>query len=387
MPGVPINDGNEVRAPRYLDLRQGKIVGGKSVPYDNPAEILASVPVTRKVEGLPFYVKGTNGTETWRLEKDAFGNWVTVKDDSQQGTVLIHRGEWNAATAYVKDDVVSYIGSSFMAKLPSTGIVPANGGTWGLLAEKGNTGPQGPQGEQGAQGEQGPQGEMSTIIDNLPEYLSNDDALQKGAADGQLYQLPIIIPEGPGYTPYSVIHPIGVVVSGNPVSLTFRKPGTWAGNPLATHDVDIKIYGGQEQFATIDWGDGLVTNETFGPGHFNYAQVNHDYDWSQLSNEVNIRIYCKTITTIDVSVGGKAGLRSAGAYDLRTFVPYWYLSGQCLNYLAIDQLFNYIDSDARSTDNVGTIDVSGQQPAAPPTAASQAARDSLVAKGWTIMTD
>lgn len=55
--GIPINDGFGVAAPRYIDLRSGKIVLGKSVPYDSTAEALAAVISTRRCEGLIVFVK------------------------------------------------------------------------------------------------------------------------------------------------------------------------------------------------------------------------------------------------------------------------------------------------------------------------------------------
>lgn len=72
MAGVPINDGNEVRAPRYLDLREGKIVGGKSVPYDSVDEFTDEmspyfIPLTRRAEGLEFKVKNGAVIEKWQL--------------------------------------------------------------------------------------------------------------------------------------------------------------------------------------------------------------------------------------------------------------------------------------------------------------------------------
>ena len=42
-----------------------------------------------------------------------------------------------ASTTYVKDDVVVYNGSSYIAKSNTTGNAPTNGTYWGLLAQKG----------------------------------------------------------------------------------------------------------------------------------------------------------------------------------------------------------------------------------------------------------
>lgn len=56
-------------------------------------------------------------------------------------------GNWATATNYQKGDVVQYDGSSYIAlinHLSSAANRPPNLSTWGLMAEKGDTGPQGP---------------------------------------------------------------------------------------------------------------------------------------------------------------------------------------------------------------------------------------------------
>ena len=77
----------------------------------------------------------------------------------------VMRGEWAAGTAYVALDIVSHNGSSYIARVDSVGLVPAdNANAWDLLASKGDTGAVGADGEQGipgaagAVGAQGPQG-------------------------------------------------------------------------------------------------------------------------------------------------------------------------------------------------------------------------------------
>ncbi len=52
-----VNDGFDFRAPRYGDQRQGKLVAGKSVPYDSTAEALAAINILYRAEGLTVYVK------------------------------------------------------------------------------------------------------------------------------------------------------------------------------------------------------------------------------------------------------------------------------------------------------------------------------------------
>lgn len=47
---------------------------------------------------------------------------------------------WNSLTAYVKDDAVSYNGSTWIAKVGNTNVIPVEGATWTILAAKGADG-------------------------------------------------------------------------------------------------------------------------------------------------------------------------------------------------------------------------------------------------------
>lgn len=53
---------------------------------------------------------------------------------------LTWRDVWDNATAYVKDDAVSYNGASYIALTANTNVTPVAGATWGLLATRGATG-------------------------------------------------------------------------------------------------------------------------------------------------------------------------------------------------------------------------------------------------------
>lgn len=64
-----------------------------------------------------------------------------------------YRGAWAAGTPFAALDVVTYAGSSWLAKVPSTGRTPASGSAyWGLLAAQGATGPSGATGPTGPAG-------------------------------------------------------------------------------------------------------------------------------------------------------------------------------------------------------------------------------------------
>jgi hypothetical protein len=75
-----------------------------------------------------------------------------------QGLGFTAQGEWNYATVYNTNDVVSYNGSSYVALANNDGEQPDVTGFWNLIASKGDQGNQGTQGYQGNQGFQGNQG-------------------------------------------------------------------------------------------------------------------------------------------------------------------------------------------------------------------------------------
>jgi hypothetical protein len=54
------------------------------------------------------------------------------------------KGAWDPAASYAADDAVSHEGSSWVAKQTSTGVAPAEGAAWTILARKGDKGPAGP---------------------------------------------------------------------------------------------------------------------------------------------------------------------------------------------------------------------------------------------------
>lgn len=76
------------------------------------------------------------------------------------------KGTWSGSTAYTTGDTVAYGGSTWLALVDvnAGGSAPAAGATWGLVAQKGDTGPAGadgaagPAGAAGAAGAAGPAG-------------------------------------------------------------------------------------------------------------------------------------------------------------------------------------------------------------------------------------
>jgi hypothetical protein len=67
-------------------------------------------------------------------------------------------GPWDATVTYEKNQIVSLLGSSWIAVRRNSGQPPDTGADWELLAQRGDTGPRGAQGDPGPQGIQGPQG-------------------------------------------------------------------------------------------------------------------------------------------------------------------------------------------------------------------------------------
>ncbi len=65
--------------------------------------------------------------------------------DGRDGQGLSWAGNWLASVDYKVNDVVNYLGSTFIAIAPSRGKAPrANSPEWGLMAAAGASGPPGP---------------------------------------------------------------------------------------------------------------------------------------------------------------------------------------------------------------------------------------------------
>lgn len=85
---------------------------------------------------------------------------------------LTYRGNYAAGTAYKVNDVVNYLGSSYVAVAASTGMTPSSSPAyWGLLAKEGDAGAagatgaagsQGPAGANGAKGDKGDKGDTGS---------------------------------------------------------------------------------------------------------------------------------------------------------------------------------------------------------------------------------
>ena len=73
-------------------------------------------------------------------------------------------GSYDASTSYEENDIVSYNGSTWIAKGSVQAIEPAPDSlAWDLHTAAGETGSQGPQGQQGIQGETGNTGVQGPI--------------------------------------------------------------------------------------------------------------------------------------------------------------------------------------------------------------------------------
>jgi hypothetical protein len=92
-----------------------------------------------------------------------------------------HRGAWASGTAYKPGDVVTAGGSSYVAKVKSTGAAPASSPTaWGLLAAAGANGTNGAQGAKGDKGDKGDQGIPGPV--NIT-YQTSSQVLANGITD------------------------------------------------------------------------------------------------------------------------------------------------------------------------------------------------------------
>jgi hypothetical protein len=115
---------------------------------------------------------GPDYSLTWVLNEQPLRLPLDAKQCGAEG--LFWRGAWDEGTQYLPGDVVSAVGSAWIARLANSAVPPGGeAGEWDLLAaagepgepgavgkrgETGLPGPQGPRGEKGPRGPRGPNG-------------------------------------------------------------------------------------------------------------------------------------------------------------------------------------------------------------------------------------
>lgn len=117
---------------------------------------LAGTYAERPTGTYPYVVlyTATDTGRTYRLEYDTkgsvSGNWVNISSAGGTGGGFTPRGEWNSATTYNENDLVSLNGSSYICIGENTNATPAsNPDKWMVNAEKGATGTTGKPGTNG----------------------------------------------------------------------------------------------------------------------------------------------------------------------------------------------------------------------------------------------
>ena len=99
---------------------------------------------------------------------------------------LAPRGAYDAAAVYRRLDIVEHEGSSYLVLADGTsGVTPAAGPAYMLLAGRGGPGPQGEQGKPGPQGEPGKDGTSFTVLGRygtLDELMAAHPAGSEGDA-------------------------------------------------------------------------------------------------------------------------------------------------------------------------------------------------------------
>lgn len=78
-------------------------------------------------------------------------SYITAKDNLDALMAQFSpKGEYDPEVAYAPYNIVAYKGMSYIAKKPSTGVLPTDTEHWALLVSNAVPGPQGPQGDRGA---------------------------------------------------------------------------------------------------------------------------------------------------------------------------------------------------------------------------------------------
>lgn len=158
--------------PVTLDIGPNNFFSPGVLFRNQPTEFLPGVHLD--VFSTSFQVSASLPQVTWFINSGTPNNsFAVAKDDraldcTAGRTSLNSRGPWAAATAYGTGDVVTDLGSSWVALRASLGVEPTEGVDWSLVAGKGERGDQGAPGTPGAPGGDGVSSPLIFLLDGQP---------------------------------------------------------------------------------------------------------------------------------------------------------------------------------------------------------------------------
>jgi hypothetical protein len=122
---------------------------------------------------------GAQGPQGLRGDTGEAGQKGVDGAKGDTGASFVWRGPWDAATSYGPNDVVGYLGASWIASMATSGLAPdAASSGWSLFVPAGAQGPQGDKGDSGGEGPQGIQGIQGPQGDPGPRGFQGDPGPQ-----------------------------------------------------------------------------------------------------------------------------------------------------------------------------------------------------------------
>lgn len=91
-------------------------------------------------QGQTWLAVLANSNTTPSDASSAWSIFARAGADGNDGLSLPYKGTWSSGTAYKINDVVTYLGSSYIAIATSTGIAPTDASKWSQIAAKGDRG-------------------------------------------------------------------------------------------------------------------------------------------------------------------------------------------------------------------------------------------------------
>lgn len=114
--------------------------------YDMSGDTAGRAIYDGKPKGFSYLDVSVLPAQFWVKASSAAGDWAGPHAYGQgpAGPTgprgMNWKGAWSNATAYLKDDAVSYNNASWIALVGNTNVTPVAGATWGLVAARGATG-------------------------------------------------------------------------------------------------------------------------------------------------------------------------------------------------------------------------------------------------------
>lgn len=156
----------------YVDYREG-------IVYFSNANDGQSKKLTYKGTGIILYP----ASRIYMSSSEGSGIIKVLQDVANLADNLEPRGLYSSSVSYLKGNIISFSGSSYMAIQDTQGVSPPATSVWQLISQRGEQGVQGSQGAPGTPGSPGEKGEPGSKGDPMYTWVKYANTPTSGMSD------------------------------------------------------------------------------------------------------------------------------------------------------------------------------------------------------------